>query len=189
MNLVEQLIKGEEPAFKQAFGEYYPGLLRFANSYVHDSFLAENIVQDAFVILWEKRTSISLDTNLKAFLVTIIKNKAINFLEKERNRARIDSDLLKVREKTYNLEALHSLNPEELFSAEINHILNKALDELPEQTRNVFILSRFKGLSNRTIASKLDITEKGVEYHISKALKVLRVKLSDYLHVLVCLLY
>lgn len=189
MNLVEQLMNGEEPAFKQAFSEHYPGLLRFANSYVHNSFQAENIVQDAFVILWEKRTSLSKQTNLKAFLVTVVKNKAINFLEKERNRAQIDANILKMRETNYALDALHSLNPEELFSAEIVEILNKALDELSEQTRNIFILSRFKGLSNKTIALKLNITEKGVEYHLSKALKFLRIKLADYLHVLILILY
>lgn len=185
MSLVEQLIKGEEPAFKQTFSQYYPGLLRFANSYVHDSYLAENIVQDAFVILWEKRAFLNLQSNLKAFLVTVVRNKAINILEKERNRAEIDSNHLKVREANYELEALHALNPEELFSTEIVDILNKALEELPEQTRRIFMLSRFKGMNNKAIATKLNITEKGVEYHISKSLKFLRVKLSDYLYILI----
>jgi RNA polymerase sigma-70 factor (ECF subfamily) len=167
MNLVEQLIRGNEPAFKQIFKDNYAGLLMFANSYVHNSFLAENIVQDAFVILWERRKDLNLESNLKAFLVTVIKNKAINILEKERNRARIDSNLLKVRETNHEIDALYSLNPEELFSAEIMDILNKALDSLPEQTRKIFMFSRYKGMSNKTIAANLGITEKGVEYHLS----------------------
>ncbi len=189
MNLVEQLIRGNEPAFKQIFNDHYAGLLMFANSYVHDNFLAENIVQDAFVTLWEKRKYLNLESNLKAFLVTVIKNKAINILEKERNRARIDSNILKLREANHELDALYSLNPEELFSAEIMDILNKALDSLPEQTRKIFIFSRYKGMSNKTIAANLDITEKGVEYHLSRALKFLRIKLADYLHVLFIILY
>lgn len=189
MNLVEQLIGGDEPAFKQTFCRYYPGLIRFATSYVHDRYVAENIVQDAFVILWEKRTMLNLNSNIKAFLVTIVRNKAINILEKERNRAEIDSNLLKIRETNNELDSLYSLNPEELFSSEILDILNRALEELPEQTRNVFKLSRFIGLKNSAIATKLDITEKGVEYHISKSLKLLRVKLSDYLNVFYQILY
>lgn len=189
MNLVNRLINGEEPAFRETFYQLYPGLLRFAKSYIHNSYLAENIVQDAFIILWEKKQFLDTHSNIRAFLVTVVKNKAINLLEKEKNRAEIDSDLLKIRERNYELDALNSLNPEKLFTDEILEILKHALNELPEQTKNIFILSRFQRLSNKSIAEKLDITEKGVEYHISKSLKLLRIKLADYLHILIPILY
>lgn len=190
LTLAERLINGEELAFKEAFYQFYPGLLKFAESYLHDSYLAENMVQDAFIILWEKRKNLDIQSNVKAFLVTVIKNKSINQIEKSKNRLIIDNTInqMAVREADLNISTLRSLNPEELFTEEIMRIVEKAIQDLPEQTREVFKMSRYQGLSNQDIANKLDITAKGVEYHISRSLKILRTKLSDYLHLLFFLL-
>jgi RNA polymerase sigma-70 factor, ECF subfamily len=183
INLVERLINGEELAFKEVFYQYYPGLLKFAASYLHDNHLAENVVQDAFITLWEKRMLLEIQSNIKAFLVTIVKNKSINHLEKAKNRIKIEQSVnqMLLQEADLHICTLRSLNPEELFTEEIAKILEKTIQELPEQTRDIFLLSRYQGLSNQEIADKLDITVKGVEYHISKSLKLLRTKLSDYL--------
>lgn len=185
MNLtqVERLINGEEMAFREIFYQLYPGLLKFAESYLYDRQLAENMVQEAFIILWEKRSNLDIQSNIKAFLVTIIKNKSINHIEKLKNRIKIENDVhqIQVRESNLNISSLRYLNPEELFTDEITEIVEKTIQELPEQTREVFIMSRRQGMTNLEIATRLDISIKGVEYHISKSLKSLRSKLSDYL--------
>lgn len=189
-NVAEQLINGEEKAFREIFYQFYPALLKFASSYIYDPYFAENIVQEAFVVLWEKRTLLEPDSNLKAFLVTIVKNKALNYIEKSRNRYRIEAENRQWRliEANLNINSLHSLNPEELFTREIMAIVERTLNDLPPQTREVFMLSRNQGLSNKEIMTRLNLTEKGVEYHITKTLKALRVQLADYLPALFLLL-
>jgi RNA polymerase sigma-70 factor, ECF subfamily len=186
LTLVERLINGEEPAFKEIIYLYYPGLLKFANSYLHDIYFAENIVQDAFVIVWEKHASLEIRSNIKAYLVTIVKNKCINYIEKLKNRIRLEENLhhIHVKELNLSISTLASLNPETLFVEEIENIIEHTINELPEQTRKVFIMSRFQDISNEGIATKLNISIKGVEYHISKTLKILKTKLSDYLPLL-----
>ena len=186
LTLVERLIHGEEPAFQEIFYQYYPGLLKFANSYLHDTYLAENIVQDAFVILWEKHASLNIQSNIKAYLVTIVKNKCINYIEKLKNRIRLENNMhsIQVKEMNLSISTLASLNPETLFVEEIKSIIEHTISELPEQTREVFIMSRFQDINNEGIATKLNISVKGVEYHISKSIKILKNKLSDYLPLL-----
>lgn len=85
------------------------------------------------------------------------------------------------RELSIRISTLEGCNPEEIFSTEIQTILNHTLEELPEQTRNVFRMSRFEQKSGKEIAQTLGITVKGVDYHIAKALKALRISLKDYL--------
>lgn len=184
------LLNSDETLFKHLFEKHYKGLVKFALSYVHDEYLAENIVQETFVTLWEKRHVMDGNSNIKAFLVIIAKNKCINHLETTRNRMRIESNLrdLSLREMDIDLFTLQSLDPQELFKNEVERLLDAAIEELPEQTRKVFLFSRYEGLSNKEIAQKLSITEKGVEFHMTKALKFLRVRLKDYLPILLFLL-
>jgi RNA polymerase sigma-70 factor, ECF subfamily len=176
----------DEKTFKKVFDKYYHGLLRFALSYVADESVAENIVQETFITLWEKRDVLDQHPNIKAFLVVIVKNKCINHLEMTRNRMRIEHHLkdISLREKDIDLYTLQSLDPQELFRDEVERLLEAAIDELPEQTKKVFLLSRYEGLSNKEIASRLTITEKGVEFHMTKVLKFLRIRLKDYLPLL-----
>lgn len=186
--LTERLINGEEPAFKELFRSFYPGLLRFAASYLHDHFLAENTVQDAFLTLWEKHGELHAESNIRAYLVTIVRNKALSLLEKHKSRGLIENSVYEqeLKEINLNISSLQALNPDFLFTLEIEAIVKKTIQELPDQTREAFILSRFQGYSNLEIAQKLGITVKGVEYHISKSLRVLRIELADYLS---CLLF
>ncbi len=85
--------------------------------------------------------------------------------------------------------SLESFIPEEVFSKEITTIVMKTLKDVSEQSRDVFLLSRRDGKSNKDIAELLNISEKGVEYHITKVNKLLREALKDYLTVFVILFY
>ena len=85
------------------------------------------------------------------------------------------------RELSIRISTLEACNPNDVFSEEIQNILTRTLEELPSQTRKVFMMSRFEQKSGKEIAEELGITVKGVDYHIAKALKVLRVSLKDYL--------
>jgi RNA polymerase sigma-70 factor (ECF subfamily) len=90
----------------------------------------------------------------------------------------------KRQELSFRISALEEFIPDDIFSEEITNIFRKALSQLPEQTRKVFIMSRFQDKSNKNIAEELNISVKGVEYHISKALRSLKISLKDYLPLL-----
>lgn len=185
--LISALKAGEEWAFKAIFDKYYRRLLRFAVSYLRDDGLAEDIVQDAFVLLWERRGELVDDSqNLFAFLVQVVKLKTLNHLEKTRRRNTIEQRLHSNEARQLELDhyTLRSLNVSNIFLSEIEDTVAATLSKLPEQTREIFEWSRNQYLSNKEIATKLGKSEKTIEYHLSKALKALRIALAEYLHLL-----
>ncbi|MBK1440715.1 RNA polymerase sigma-70 factor [Parapedobacter sp. ISTM3] len=178
---------GEEWAFRAAFDRYYNRLLRFAVSYLHDADVAEDIAQDTFILLWEYRSSLQEDTpHLFAFLVQVVKLKMLNSMEKKRRRYQIEQHLFSrsLRQVELDMHTLQTLSISTIYLSEIERLVGDTLAHVPEQTRMIFNLSREQGLSNREIADKIGKTEKTVEYHIGKVLKLLRPKLSDYLKVI-----
>ncbi len=184
--LVSLIILGDEKAFRFVFDKYYQGLLRFSYSYTHDTFVAENIVQESYVLLWEKKHELDIHSNLHAFLTKIVKLKTWNHIEKQRRRIDIEKDLYDdfSRELNLKLYSLESMDVSDIYISEIEKIIQETLQALPEQTQIIFKLSRDEFLSNRKIAEQMNLSEKSIEYHISKALKVLRLELSDYLKII-----
>ena len=183
------LVTGDEKAFKIVFDRHYQQLLRFSVSYTNDIYAAENIVQESFILLWENKLELDADSNLHAFLIKVVKLKTWNYVEKQRRRAAIERNLYNdlVRELDLKLYTLDSVNTSSLYISEIEHIIQDSLQTLPEQTQTIFKLSRQEYLSNKEIAGKINLSEKTVEYHITKALKLLRTELSDYLKILLML--
>ena len=169
--------------FTRFFQENQERFLLFAYSYLKDKAEAEDVVMESMITLWETREKWGNDANLKAILLTIIKNKALNHLSRQQTRLRIEDDLTDVHQRELNLRisTLEACNPNMIFDSEIQHIVNKTLEGLPQQSRNIFILSRYQNTSNKMIAEKLGISVKSVEFHITKVLKVLRLELKDYL--------
>lgn len=168
-------------AFNQLYEEYNQRFIRFARSYVMANEVAEDIVNDSFMYYWENKQNIA-DQNLSSYLLTVVKHKCINYLKhlalEEQARDRFqDIEEWELQLKISNLEAC---NPEKLLSDEIQLLVQKALRSMPRQTREVLIRSRYQSQTNRTIAAELDISVKAVEYHMTKALKMLRTVLKDY---------
>ena len=175
-----------EISFSFIYRSYYKRAFSFAKSYVHDEAVAEDLASEALIALWEK-TKVTSVEEVAPLLLTILKNKALDWLKHEQVKASAFESLAdwQSRELSLRISSLEACSPEEIFSSEIGHIVRQTLSQLPEQTRRVFVMSRFREMSNREIAEALGISVKGVEYHISKALKVLRVSLKDYLPLLI----
>ncbi len=173
-------------SFTQLFTEYRERFVRFANSYVRDMPVAEDIVIDALVYYWENRRKLKTDENIPGYVLTAIKHKCLNYLQHLQVRKEYSGMAHEYAEWEYNLSisTLEAFDPYELFTKEIQEIIDKTLGELPAQTRKIFILSRYENKSNKGIADLLGMTTKGVEYHITKALNQLRKNLSDYISVL-----
>ena len=176
--------------FNQLFEQYFQRFVFFANSYVKDMKVAEDFTIEAFTSFWENRESLNPDTNPPAYILTIIKNKSISHLRHAQTISDVNERLADHVNWKLNLQiaTLEACNPEEIFSAEIQEIVSRVLESLPERTRYIFNLSRNENLSHKEIADKLNISTKGVEFHITKALKLLREALKDYNPVIILML-
>ena len=170
---------------------YKSRFISFANSYVQEFSVAEDFTMEAFMDYWEMREMLLPDSNVPAYILTLIKHKCLNHLKRKQLHEDISQRLRAVAEWELNLQisSLEVCEPTELFTAEIKAIVNRTLQQLPEQTRRVFLMSRFENKTRKEIADELDMTPKGVEYHIAKALSVLRVNLKDYYTILPFLFY
>lgn len=172
--------------FNRFYTHYYSRFLRFARSYMPTDEAAEDVVNDAFMYYWENRDDIAHE-NLPAYLLSVVKHKCLNQLKRQAMEAKAMSGLQSMEEWELQLRisTLEACNPEKLLSDEIQQLVSHALGALPPQTREVLRRSRFRGQSNREIASELGISVKAVEYHITKGLKALRIALGDYLFCLI----
>ena len=169
--------------FSRIYLVYFPKMVRFAQEYVLSEEEAKNIVQDLFLYLWEQRETLDAISNLNAFLFTLVKNRCIDYY---RHYIRFDSkkeslDTIQERELLLKREALQQFDVNMFTANEIEEILDKAIQNLPEKCRQVFILSRMEGLKHEEIAHQLDISVNTVQNHISVALKKLKVELKDFL--------
>jgi RNA polymerase sigma-70 factor (family 1) len=188
--ILDDLAVGNEQGYKKLFYSYYRKLCIYAESFVANRDIAEDIVQDTFYSIWEKRHELNIESSLKSYLYRSIHNGCIHYLRH-----------LKVQEKHskfYSLklneaQLLYNLNTDStssgLYRNELETMIKNAIESLPEKTRDIFLLSREKGLKNQIIADKLNLTVKSIEYHVSKALETLREDLKDYLVVFYLLLY
>jgi len=169
--------------FEFIFKKYYQRLCFYARKFVDDDTIAKDIVQDVFMNLWDSNEIIQMEIVLRAYLFKSVFNRCLNHLGHkkmaDRHHEKINRELRQLEIDYYN----SSDNQEHsLFELELK--IDTAIESLPPQCRNVFEMSRFRGLKNREIAEELDISIKVVEKHISKALVTLRENLIEYLSLL-----
>lgn len=167
--------KYNDQSFELLFKAHYKALHAYANMILKDLDLAEEIVQNMFLRFWEKRELLSVETSIKAYLYKCIYNDSLNYLKHE-----------KVKEKYHDFtkHSMSELSESAAAKVELGELqmnLRTALNELPEQCRTIFQLSRFEELKYREIAEQLGISVKTVENQMGKALKILRMKLVDFL--------
>lgn len=169
--------------FNKLFNEYNERFIRFACGYVKERFIAEDIVSEAFMAFWENRCNLKPDTNPPAYILTVIKNRCLNHLQREQTHLHVAEELKNhanwvLQTKINTLEAC---NPDLLFSKELQSVVYATLQKLPVKTRQVFALSRNHGMTYKEIARTVNLSDKSVEFHISKALSTLRGSLKKFL--------
>ena len=185
--LIQLLNKKQEAAFEVVFSLYYPRLVYFAKEYVpHED--AKGLVQEAFISFWKKNPTIMSEAQLQSYLYTSVKNNCLMHLRHEKVKKRFEENTkVKMQNQVY-FSALEQLDTSVISFQEIETIIEKTLADLPARCRDVFILSRFEGKKNQEVADDLNISVKAVEAQITKALKVLRVDLKDFLPLVAYLL-
>ncbi|RHO67336.1 MULTISPECIES: RNA polymerase sigma-70 factor [unclassified Parabacteroides] len=169
-------------SFSDIYTNYYKRSFLFVKSYVRDDMVAEDIVSEALIRFWETTKKETVEHPM-SLLLAILKNGALNYLKhqtvKDSATESISSKM--IRDLNYRITTLQACDPEEIYSSEITGIVEKTLQSLPEQTRRIFEMSRYESIPVKEIAQELSLSTKSVEYHITKALKLLRVALKEYL--------
>ncbi len=165
------------------FKRWFVRCTLFAKSYIADQEESENLASEALSILWQKQQQGEDIQDVLPYLFSIIRNKALHYLRHKYVRlyAMSSMETAQTKEIQLRIRSLDSCDPHVLYSSDVQNILKKELDMMSERTRNAFVLSRYKGLSNQEIADAMGIGVKSVEYHMTKALKALRAALKDYL--------
>ncbi len=174
------VVIADEAAFKQLFESLYDALVRYAFTFLKDTDEAEDIVQQQFVKLWEKRAELTIHTSVKAFMYSTIYNACMNKLKQQQVRQSYAKEV--------QLNAPVSSASDELQHKELEEKIEQALQVLPEQCAKIFKMSRFENLKYKEIADELNLSIKTIENQMGKALKILREQLKDYLPLLVLLL-
>ena len=174
-------MKFDDAAFEIFFKKYFKSLCAYCQyKFGFDLDVAKEVVHTGFIKLWETRQNRSPDLSIKAYLYKIITNNSLDILKHQKVKQKYEKYFLQNNSETDTGNDFGSTDFKKL-SADID----KAIEELPEQMRKIFILSRYKGLKYSAIAQQLDISVKTVETQMSRALVKLRQKLADYLVMLV----
>ena len=162
-----EIFKGNTRAFEQLFKNYYAPLRGYCQGIVIDKQISEDIVQDAFVYLWNNRKTLEIKTTIQTYLYSTVRHGALHYLKKQ------------LMERTYLQESEYS--EEEVVKLEK---AKKILQELPEQCRIVFVMNCIDGKKYKDIAEELNISVNTVKTHLSKAYRKFREKLDDRAYLL-----
>ena len=169
----------DEKAYRKLFEEYYSPLCVFAKRYIYEKEIREDIVEDVFTVLWEKRKDLYIESSLKNYLMTSVKNLCLNSIRKSNNKLEYNDSLLNNEDSfVENTDELYTLN-------ELHEMLNNALSKLPEEYRLAFEMSFDKNLSVPEIANKLGISVRTLERYRNKATELLKNDLKEYLPLII----
>lgn len=171
-NNILKIKNGGKEAFKLFYLDYFPIYVSFALKYLDDKYAAEDLVQDSFASLWEVRKNIDNHIAIKSYLYTTVRNKCLNRLRE-----------LAIRNKNVQSEFTEVFFRDNLIEEETYSIIYRAINELPDRTRQV-ILYGLSGLKNNEIASQMNITVNTVTTLKKRAYKKLHDKLKNHLALL-----
>jgi len=176
--VTDTLIHYDDRAFEQMFKAHYKALHSYASVMLRDEDTAEEIVQSMFLKFWEKRSLLNIQTSIKAYLYKCVHNDSLNYLKHQ---------TIKTKYQDYAIHSMNDHHEPASSRAELTELemrLQEALRELPEQCRTIFQMSRFEELKYREIADQLGLSVKTIENQMGKALRILRIKLADFITVI-----
>lgn len=172
---------GDELAFEKIFKSNHDQIIGFSNQFISDLDKAKSLTQEVFLNLWLNREKIETMNGIKSFLYTYAKSGCLNYIRHQKVISKYEDRHLQEKEEELNREVLVSFDFNSLEFSELEELIHKAINDLPEKCRQVFIMSRFDGKMNREISEELDISVKAVEANMTRALKVMKSRLSEYL--------
>lgn len=173
----------DSKSFNDFYINNYSKFVRFAYSYTKDMPVSEDFVTESFMSCWINKDSLGDNLNIRAYILTSVKNKCLNHLRNTQYQENVLKQMSEysIWERNMRINTLEACDPDEMYSEELQELLDKALSMMPEKTLAVFMASRFQDKTYKQIAEEMELSTKGVEFHITKALKILRKYLKDYL--------
>ena len=169
---LKELSKDHEPSLEELFNNYYPRLFEFSRSFLKLEQGIDDILQEVFIRIWQNRKKIKDTATFNSYIFTITRNLLLNELRSRLNHKNLKEEIRKLS------TAQEYANIDQTQYKDLQTRVDEIIEALPERQKEVFVLSRSEGLSHKEIASKLQITTKTVEYHISLAIKSLKAKLN-----------
>ncbi|MBW8331818.1 MAG: RNA polymerase sigma-70 factor [Prolixibacteraceae bacterium] len=178
---LQRFKNGDELAFEKVFKANHSQIVGFCNQFISDLDKAKSLTQEVFLNLWLNRGKIETLNGIKAFLYTFAKSSCLNYIRHRKVISKYEDRQLQKKEEEINREVLESFDFNSLEFSELEELIQQAINDLPEKCRQVFIMSRLDGKKNKEISEELDISVKAVEANMTRALKTLKSKLSEYL--------
>jgi len=180
--LVDSINKGELEAFHRLYLEFYPSLCIYAKNFTRNKEIAEEVVQDVFISLWEHKGHLNIESSFKSFLFVSVRNGCLNHLKHLQVINKFNlyyTHLMQDAQELYNVS--QETGDSILIANELEKKLLEEIDLLPEQCRRIFTMSRFDCLRHQEIADKLGVTINTVHRQTSIALEKLRFAVKNYL--------
>lgn len=178
--LVALLVQSDEKAFEELYYRYWSRIFRYAITKVSHQEAAEDICHEVFLSLWQRRQTLQIQ-NAEAYLIQATKYSVITYYKSK------SSDEKHLSRYAQTQAEVHNETEYTLFFNNLQQSWLQALTNLPQKTQDVFRASRIEHLSNKEIATRFDVTEKAVEYHITKALRQIREQLKEFFLLLLLL--
>lgn len=178
LELIEALNAGSDKAFDVLFNRYWYKGLQTAYEKVKSREAAEEIVQEIFINLWDKRGSLTI-SNFPGYLTTAIRYKAIDFI-----RSKLVQQKYWTYYKTFIPDTDDSTEKAVVFD-ELMGKIEEGMEGVSEKSRKIFFLNKLEGKSVKEIAGILQLSEKAIEYHLAKSLKELRLHLKDFISLVI----
>ena len=166
--------QGDESAFSIIYHRYVLDLLAIALDKTRDRAVAEELVQDAFMVLYNKHSSIGEINNLMAFLYVVLKNKILDWYRKKAHQKKL-MEYVKI-----NFDTADNTTQAIIDTKDLERILQSEIEKLPEQCKKVFLFRRNEFMPNKEIALRMEISENTVEQHMRRALRLLRSSISHF---------
>jgi RNA polymerase sigma-70 factor (ECF subfamily) len=171
--LVSQLVKGDARAFTEVFELYKDTVFAFAYSLTKSRETAEEVVQDVFLKLWERRAHVKVDTSFTAYVKTITYNQVIDFFRKAKTDRNLQQRIYK------KVEDLRSGSEEWLLGKELEKLYHQAIEQLSPQQKKAYLMSRERDMSYEEIAAELQLSRNTVRNHIAEAIRSIRQYVSS----------
>jgi RNA polymerase sigma-70 factor (ECF subfamily) len=175
------LQQGDHSAFENLFDHYFDALCRYAYSLLKDMDEAEDSVQKTFCKLWDQREELNIHSSINYYLYRMVHNDCLNRIKQI--KLHMEHNLNYTEMVNYDSDSVS----EHVATSELKDAINKALEKLPPQCKKVFEMSRNEQKSYTEISNELGISNNTIENHISKALKLLRIELSEFITILIIL--
>ena len=173
-DIVERISKDDKSAFEEMFRTYYTEMCQYCLRFVRDEIVAEEVVQEIFLNIWDRRSTLSINSSVKAYLYTSVKNRSFNYIKLQlpKEQKKVDVEDVSISEQ------ISDSIEEDIVNNELHAYVRAAIDNLPPKCKVIFNLSRDSGMTYKEIAEELDLSVKTVENQVGVALKKLRTQLQ-----------